>query len=48
MSRGTSRRERGAIAVHLTKSDVLGPGLLFLVLLLFIVLIVAAGAAGWA
>jgi hypothetical protein len=34
--------------VHLTRSDVLGPGLLFVVLLVLIVLVVAAGAAGWA
>lgn len=33
--------------MHLTKSDILGPGLLALVLLAFLLLVVALGAAGW-
>ncbi len=33
--------------MHVTKSDILGPGLLVLVLVAFLVLVVALGAAGW-
>ena len=33
--------------MHLQKSDILGPGLLALVLVVLTLLLVAAGAAGW-
>ncbi len=34
--------------MHLRKSDILGPGLLALVLVVLTLLLIAAGAAGWA
>ena len=33
--------------MHLSKSDILGPGLLVMVLVVLTVLLIAAGAAGW-